>query len=161
MDLMEEELLEFVKKICDNLEEGHNIDHVKKVLDRSKYIYNALCCPSGNDMNKMLIAVAILHDSFDHKFDPDGKSKPFVKELLLKYFNSNDVDWIINIIDRISFSKENEIIKNGRTLDWVYILGENGLVIRDIVSDADKLEAIGRIGIDRCLSYGKYKDPNI
>ena len=37
---------------------------------------------------------------------------------------------------------------------------ENNIFIRDIVSDADKLDAIGYAGIERCRDFSKYRAPN-
>lgn len=62
----------------------------------------------------------------------------------------------MDIIDRISYSKEVKMIK-ANNLDWKCVLGVKGLIVRNIVSDADKLEAIGKIGLDRCIEYTKTK----
>ena len=51
------------------------------------------------------------------------------------------------------FSKE---IKNGSS-DWHEIIGIEGIIIRNIVSDADKIDALGETGIRRCIEFGFYK----
>jgi uncharacterized protein len=156
--MMEEILSNFVKNICNNLDESHNFDHVQKVVSNAKNIYeleSLKLMKKSSDIYYKIIACAWLHDVSDHKFDPDGKNKFMMKNILLNFFSIQETDLLMAIIDRISFSKENNAIKNGK-LDWDQILGEEGMFIRNIVSDADKLEAIGKIGIERCKIYGKY-----
>jgi len=57
----------------------------------------------------------------------------------------------------ISFSAEK---KNGMRY-FEEILGPDWSLIRDIVSDADKLEALGNIGIERCHKYTCETHPDL
>ena len=56
---------------------------------------------------------------------------------------------IMAIIRRISYSRQ----LNLGTNDWRQKLGLVGCIIRNIVSDANKLETIGKHGIQRCIEY--------
>jgi HD superfamily phosphodiesterase len=109
--------------------------------------------------------VGLLHDVADHKYikhDPSLSQKldRFIGEfcndfyfLIMgsQYDNIFTVDGIKRIIERISFSKQ----QNSGTDDWLEVLGYAGLRIRNIVSDGDKWEAIGKQGIQRCASYSE------
>jgi HD superfamily phosphodiesterase len=41
------------------------------------------------------------------------------------------------------------------------LIGVRGMLVRNIVSDADKLDALGMHGLHRCLSYIKETDKNL
>ena len=90
----------------------------------------------------------------DHKYDKDGRLARQVQEFLRDTFPSEQTrDLIANAIDRISYSKENRAREAGEPLDWERVLGREGMEVRNYVSDADKLEALGEIGMKRCLEY--------
>jgi uncharacterized protein len=106
--------------------------------------------------------VALLHDVADHKYvkiDPSLKEKfnVYIQKFTTRkrtvkgtiYCHLFTAEMISAIIDRISFSRQ----KEKGTSDWIPTLGYLGYLVRNIVSDADKLEAIGAAGIDRCVSY--------
>jgi hypothetical protein len=57
------------------------------------------------------------------------------------------------IMDQTSYSKEVKFRKATGTCPSWDDLGVEGKLVRNIVSDADKLEAIGMIGVQRCLQY--------
>ena len=63
----------------------------------------------------------------------------------------------MKIIDLISYSKEQKTIESGNRINFVLELGWVNTVVRNIVSDADKLEALGKIGLVRCIEYTKEK----
>lgn len=115
---------------------------------------------------KLIIqTIALLHDVADHKYvEEDNTLLPKLDAFLDDLTNNTlycrmfkftlcshlfDKTMIKNIIDRISFSRQK---KYGST-DWVQTLGHVGVFIRNIVSDADKFEAIGIAGINRCIDY--------
>ena len=91
---------------------------------------------------------ALLHDIADSKFhDGDEEVGP---EIALKYLNEVGVEdqvksHVINIIRNISFRKS----KEKREFD--------SLELR-ILQDADRLDAIGAIGIARAFNYGGFKN---
>lgn len=85
----------------------------------------------------------MLHDILDHKLVKNTKEieKRF-RSLLLSAFSKSDVDKIFLIIKNVSYSKE----RNG--------LVKVSFPELHIVQDADKLDALGAIGIARCVGYG-------
>jgi hypothetical protein len=126
-----------------------------------------LFCKLEYDMHLLFIVqcVAWLHDVADHKYvTADPELKPalvkFLDNITSKYEDIFDcmsyvesekthTNKILAIIERISYSRQNKL----GCSDWLTVLGENGCLIRDIVSDADKWEAIGKKGIERCKDY--------
>jgi hypothetical protein len=100
---------------------------------------------NDNYILRGITITAWLHDVNDHKYNDTllmkNKMKQFINNDLL--LDNTETNLILNIIDRISYSKENKIRQSNGMLDWYKVLGNKGCIIRDIVSDADKLEAIG------------------
>lgn len=118
-----------------------------------------------HNLTFMVKIVAWLHDVADHKYI---EKEPHLKEELADFLQRFTTDihnqrlmeyskykylcnpqMIMAIIDRISFSRQKKL----GTSDWYKTLGIHGCFVRNIVSDADKLEAIGKAGIDRCRDY--------
>ena len=141
-------LSKFVSETCKNRDESHGFDHMKTVANISSIIVSRYF--GVNDKYKFLITIcAWLHDVNDHKYDNENE------EVLNHFLELNFPEYrslILDIIKRVSFSFEK---KYGRD-DWLEVLGENGLFVRNIVSDADKIEAIN---INRCYLYEKMKHP--
>lgn len=144
--------------LCYNMtkdyDKSHDINHHICVFKNAieifiKYPFNILSLNDNWYMLEIITFAALLHDTIDHKYTNNLEEKQIVLEKFLK--NNLDkkicehVYWIIN---NISYSKEKK---------FGYPTHENGLVqiARNIVSDADKLEAIGEIGILRCLEFTK------
>ena len=69
-------------------------------------------------------------------------------------FQKPAIKSIISIIDNISFSKEYNLRKNNKTIE----LDENTMILRNIVSDADKIESVGKKGIERMIDFRIYQD---
>ena len=90
---------------------------------------------------------ALLHDVGDWKFSNDNKTETGeIKDLLENLqVEKSDRDKIINIIKKISFK--------GGIVDSAQECIEG-----KIVQDADRLDAIGAIGIARTFTYGGYKN---
>lgn len=147
------EVAHFVKISCVGRDASHGFEHAQAVVRNAVVIAGALPDMSIDDM-RIIILAAWLHDVADHKYDQDGTLKKNVEKFLLKHA-PQDYQLILNIIDRVSYSKEVKA-RSQATIDWHIVLGDRGMRLRDIVSDADKLEALGRQGLERCKLYAQH-----
>jgi len=143
--------IDFVKEELDGAEGGHDWFHIKRVFNNSKLIVKT------ENADEFIVSLsALLHDIADSKFyDGDESIGPEKATEFLMSLNvdSSDIDHIVQIIKNISFKGGN--VK--RTFSSKEL---------DIVQDADRLDAIGAIGIARCFNYGGFKgreifNPNI
>ena len=118
---------------------GHDWHHIKRVYDNACYIQSK----EGGNRNIVELA-ALLHDISDHKFN-GGKLNEGGKiayQLLIE--NGCDKKTALHvkeIVDTVSF-------KGAKVLDEVISLEGQ------IVQDADRLDAIGAIGIARAFAFG-------
>merc|ERR1712212_738771 len=133
----------FIKKIIQdqNLKsELHKIDSKNENFECEKILYSA----------------AWLHDIFDHKYTTEEEAKAGqlkIKSFLENIeFHSDEIEAIQKICENVSYSKE----KKGKLEKLEFPTS----YLRDIVSDADKLDAIGYAGIERCRDFSKYRAPN-
>jgi uncharacterized protein len=106
----------------------------------------------STDSNAPLFLVkasSLLHDMTDHKYHKDPAAAQSKVTLFLQSLSIDQptIDEIFAIIDAVSFTQEKKKI-DGNTLQQPMSL------IARIVQDADRLDAIGAIGIARCLTYG-------
>lgn len=151
-------LSNFVKQVCIKRDPTHGHSHMEKVAENSLKIFQELNLKDDSQRD-LVITVAWLHDVTDYKYDKDSILKKVVNDYLHILY-PKDEDKIIlieNIIKRISYSLEAKGLKDGVELDWQEVLGDQGMLIRNIVSDADKLEAIGKVGLERCILYSRVK----
>ena len=97
-----------------------------------------------------------MHDVFDHKYTTVEEAKDGMAKieafLTTQKYHSSEVATIRLICENISYSKE----KRGA----LAVLTETDGFLRDIVSDADKLDAIGNAGIERCRDFSRHIAPN-
>jgi HD superfamily phosphodiesterase len=140
----------FVKKMCVGRPPSHGYQHMIAVCDTAVHIYGTT---SHIGLVKDIVTVAMLHDVADHKYDKDGSLKAAVLQFVTVHHDCPQE--VMNTIDAISFSRE---LKKGKR--WFEkSLGPQWTRVRDTVSDADKLEAIGSVGVHRCMAYHKELDP--
>jgi uncharacterized protein len=143
-------LEEFVIKSTKIFDDSHNHVHMRKVvansfeiIDNDEEVRRKI---SGYpDIKKLVMVVAWLHDVRDHKY-PNSISQEEL-ENFIQEIDPVNVNIILQMIRNISWSKE---AKGQRE-----IFEEPYLTILNIVSDADRLEAIGKIGIERCETFTK------
>ena len=133
----------FVKITLSDAEGGHDWFHTERVWKLAKHIAQA------ESVNLLVVELgALLHDIADSKFhNGDETIGPKVASEFL-YGQSIDpiiVSHVINIIKHISFKGGNE----------AQIFESPEL---DVVQDADRLDAIGAIGIARTFNYGGFKN---
>ncbi|MGO4912563.1 HD domain-containing protein [Leeuwenhoekiella sp. W20_SRS_FM14] len=133
----------FVKTTLLNAEGGHDWFHTLRVYK------NALHIAQGETSNIMVVALgALLHDIADSKFhDGDEHVGPRVAREFLKNENAAEslIEAVILIIENISFKGGNRKTEH------------NSIELK-IVQDADRLDAIGAIGIARAFNYGGFKN---
>lgn len=141
-----EQTKEFVKKELKNAEGGHDWYHIERVYK------NALLIAREEKCNIIVVKLAaLLHDIADSKFhDGDETIGPKKAREFLASLNiaSEDVEHVVQIIENISFK--------GGNFEKTF----NSLELQ-IVQDADRLDAIGAIGIARTFNYGGYKNRSI
>jgi uncharacterized protein len=141
----------FVKERLQNAEAGHDWFHVERVYKNSLLIANAEEC------NLEIVKLgALLHDIADSKFHNGDETigPKLAREFLESQKASEEViTHVVNIIENISFK--------GGNFEMKFFSKE-----LEIVQDADRLDALGAIGIARTFNYGGFKNrplylPNI
>ena len=141
----------YVKAELADAEGGHDWWHIHRVWNTAK---NILTQEEGDAMTVEL--AALLHDIADSKFHGGDESiGPRKAQEFLQSINidQHTTEHIVNIIRHMSFKSSH------------FEQGFNSKELM-IVQDADRLDAIGAIGIARAFSYGGFKnralfDPDI
>lgn len=133
-------IVEFVKNELAFDNSGHNFQHIERVVNNAKYLIKH---DGGNE--KIIVTACYLHDIIDHKlFDNiDTQKEKIVKLLIGNSYLPSEIEEIIEIIENISFSKGN--------------INECNNLNLEIVRDADRLDALGAIGVIRTIEYGNSK----
>jgi len=133
----------FVKQKLENAEGGHDWFHMERVYK------NAVLIANEEECDETIVKLgALLHDIADSKFhDGDETVGPRVAREFLESENVEEktIQHVIDIIENISFKGGNFEKKfNSKELE--------------IVQDADRLDALGAIGIARTFNYGGFKN---
>lgn len=136
---IEENAFSYLKEIFQNDSSGHDYYHSLRVYK------NAVKIAQKEGGNMFLIKLgALLHDVDDRKlFDTSDKLLNARKFLIENGVDDSIIDEICNIIKSVSFKGNGSSVPDS-------IEGK-------IVQDADRLDAIGAIGIARTFAYGGYK----
>jgi len=150
-------LSEFVQTICAGRSDTHGHAHMKAVAEMSSYLLFADFFDKDGSMMLDTITAAWLHDVADHKYDHDGT----LEQRLDEFGTANIPNYteIKQVIKYVSYSTEHQALIAGTPLNFKQILGDYYSNIRDIVSDADKLESIGVKGMERSLTYNTDTNP--
>ncbi len=132
----------FVKEQLKGAEGGHDWFHIERVHK------NALLIAGSENCNLLVVELgALLHDIADSKFhNGDETIGPKVAFEFLRSQNveSAILNHVVKIIENISF-KGGNVSKDFDSIEL------------QIVQDADRLDAIGAIGIARAFNYGGFK----
>ncbi len=150
-------LSEFVQTICAGRSDTHGHAHMKAVAEMSSYLLFVDFYDKDGSMMLDTITAAWLHDVADHKYDHDGT----LEQRLDEFGTANIPNYteIKQVIKYVSYSTEEKALIAGTPLNFKQILGDYYSNIRDIVSDADKLESIGVKGMERSLTYNTVTNP--
>lgn len=143
-----ENCLKYVQQELKNAEAGHDWFHVERVWKLAKTI------AQDEKGNPLIVELgALLHDIADYKFHEGDnslgprKAKEFLKQ---QEVEEAVIDHVLKIIENVSFSAQQKFTSPELA----------------VVQDADRLDAMGAIGIARTFNYGGYKgnkmhDPEI
>jgi uncharacterized protein len=135
-----EKLTSLVQTHMATLEPGHDFFHIQRVIQNAQIIHQK----EGGCITTILLA-ALLHELPDPKFFKPGESIKLIKSWFRScQFDETICENVLAIIQNLSFSKE----LDGAVSPSVEFC---------IVQDADRLDAIGAIGIARTFSYGASK----
>ncbi len=143
MNTLIENTVQFVKEKLQGAEAGHDWFHIERVWKLSKKIADT---EAANQ--EVVELAALLHDIADPKFhDGDESLALTVSKDFLQSQNVSDevTSQVLFIIQNISFKNRGEV--------------PDILPIElQIVQDADRLDAIGAIGIARTFNFGGFKN---
>jgi|TARA_B110000196_G_C21125306_1_gene655497 uncharacterized protein len=139
--------IDFVKETLEGAEGGHDWFHIERVYK------NALLISENEKVDRFTVQLgALLHDIADAKFyngdESIGPKK--AREFLKKQHVDKDIIiHIENIILFISYKSSLDTSKKFTSPEL------------DVIQDADRLDAIGAIGIARCFNYGGFKNRSL
>ena len=136
--------IKFVKETLKGAEGGHDWFHIERVYK------NALLIAKEENVDEFIVSLgALLHDIADAKFyNGDETIGP---KMAREFLESQKVEESVivhveNIINFISFKTS---LASGDKFTSPEL---------DVIQDADRLDAIGAIGIARCFNYGGFKN---
>ncbi|WP_178986295.1 HD domain-containing protein [Winogradskyella helgolandensis] len=134
----------FVKQELIGAEGGHDWFHIERVYK------NALLIAQTEPVDIVVVTLAaLLHDIADPKFHDGDETlgpKKAQKFLLDNDVDSSVIEHVTQIIDNMSFKNTFDSNTTFRSKEM------------EVVQDADRLDAIGAIGIARCFNYGGFKN---
>lgn len=141
-----EETVTFVKAKLSKAEGGHDWWHIYRVWK------SAIAIAKEENVNLFVVELgALLHDIADSKFnDGDEEIGPTIARefLISQKVNEDIIKHIENIILNISFKGG----KHKQSFTSAEL---------EVIQDADRLDAIGAVGIARTFNYGGYKNHKI
>ena len=135
--------INFVKEKLEGAEAGHDWFHIERVWKLSKKIAEK----EGGNLEVIELS-ALLHDIADPKFHNGDEtlalkiSQNFLEEIQV---DAELIEQVLFVIKNISFKNRAEA-------------PENPPLELQIVQDADRLDAIGAIGIARTFNFGGFKN---
>jgi uncharacterized protein len=147
MDMNKDEVIkiteEFAKQIMKGYDSGHDWWHIERVRRLAEFINEQ---ESIADPFILEIAV-LLHDTADSKFAGDKIENGYA--MIGEFMDNNGLtdikDRVIEVIRNVSFSKKNPT-------------GDLGDPVLLVLQDADRLDAIGAIGVARAFNYGGFRN---
>lgn len=126
-----------VKEIYEKMDASHDFQHIERVYSNAEAI--VVTEPSANA--KMVRLAVLLHDVSDAKYAADKQDEARILAAL--QLTDEEIAHIQAIIAEVSFNGGNELPATS--------------IEAKIVRDADRLDAIGAVGIARTFAYGGAK----
>lgn len=139
-----ERTVDFVKSNIKNVDSGHDWWHIYRVWKLAKYIAEK---EKGADLFIVELG-ALFHDIADYKFH--GGDEEIAPRIAREFLTSMQID--NKIIEHVE-----NIIRNVSYKGAIHVQKFKSKEL-DIVQDADRLDAMGAMGIARTFNYGGYKN---
>jgi len=143
MNKLIEKTVEFVKEKLEGAEAGHDWFHIERVWKLSKKIAGTEHCNE-----EVVELAALLHDIADPKFHNGDET--IALKVSRDFLESQQVPE--EIIDKVLFIIKNISFKNRGDVP------QDLPVELKIVQDADRIDAIGAIGVARTFNFGGFKN---
>ena len=126
----------YVKDLFRNNSDGHDFEHTMRVY------LNAMAIAETESFcdTEIVALAALLHDVDDHKLfntENNANARNFLKQ---HEVDESRISFICEVINEVSFSKNRD--RHPLTIEGM------------IVQDADRLDALGAVGIARTFAYG-------
>ncbi|KAL7753095.1 hypothetical protein RI367_001547 [Sorochytrium milnesiophthora] len=142
---------EYARQVMSNNDGSHDFFHVERVRNLAMKIAEKEAATTGTAVDSELVElVAWLHDVNDAKYCADvQEASDKVRSLLRGHLSAERIERVLWTVDHMSYRKELAAQQRGEVIDYP-------LELR-IVQDADRLDAIGAVGVARCFTFSGVK----
>jgi len=137
---------EFVRQNMKGYDSGHDWWHIERVRKLALYINEKEALAD----TFLVDITALLHDTADSKFAGVNSEQGYsmISDFMVINGMSDISNQVLTVIKKISFSRNSAQDNQMDPLLWV-------------VQDADRLDALGAIGIARAFNYGGFRNNSI
>lgn len=146
----------FVFDYMSKYDNSHDYQHILRVVSNSNRILQSeiIANPSATYNTTILFLAALLHDVGDHKYIKQGEDvENQIANILKQRGAEEDLALTVqNIVKNVGYTNE---VKNTKSVAQAL----QKYPELAIVQDADRLDAIGAVGVARCFSFGAAKFP--
>lgn len=147
----------YVHTYMSQYDNSHDYQHILRVVSNANRIYQDELKANASVLYgaTSLFLAALLHDVGDHKYAKPGEdtSNQVLNILLDHGANADLASRVQTIVKHVSYTNE---VRNPQSV--IDVLAQYPELA--IVQDADRLDAIGAVGIGRCFSFGAAKFPD-
>lgn len=139
------DIFKFAKAAYAKHDAAHNIEHAGQVLLNALTIAGLIGYSLTGENMLIFTCVMLCHDVHDHKQKNPRYTREEIRAFYVSVFGDDIADDIIFIHDNCSWSKRatSRPLVSPRIADWM----------RLVLQDADWMEAIGDVGLARCIEY--------
>jgi HD superfamily phosphodiesterase len=142
---------EFMRRGYADHDEAHNYEHAQHVLENAVMIATKEGIDTTAHQN-LITLIMLGHDLRDHKVVDMGRglSEAEIRQFYTDMVGKDNAEMILHIHNNCSWSKRKTSIPL-ESDDWM----------RQLLQDADWIEAIGNVGIRRCIDYQHAAIPDL
>lgn len=145
------ECVEHFYQVHSEIKESHGIRHVIAVYEHTRKAVRVHAPPLSSKQSMQVLLAALLHDVDDHKYFPTHSAYENAIQIMSNAASSlleaQSQDLVVQMISYVSCSKNrNSVPKVVSVKDAYWML---------IPRWADRLEAVGRVGVLRCYQYNR------